>query len=363
MKTKIKNFINFLFKCNVVRVRKKWLNSEKKKKRNFLDVSINNNINLDLWDKIKFDKWWLFYYNKINENSVFDSRFIPEDIYYCYIDLFFNDCRKAKYLDDKNFYDFYFHDINKPETLYRKINGVFLDVKYNVVDLECVLGFCKSQGGIILKPAIESEGGRGILVYRLGDDDRALISFLQTKDNFIIQKLVVQHPQMALLHSNSLNTIRIITFFFEGEIRVLSAICRMGINGANVDNASAGGIFCGINLQNGRLKDVAFNTKGEKYLKHPQGAVFGNFTIPNFDKCKKLVVDLAPRIFTVSKLASWDLAIDENGNPVLIEVNMSFGEIDFHQMTNGPIFGDLTPKVLNVVFEDKFNKFVNKFLF
>jgi len=30
---------------------------------------------------------------------------------------------------------------------------------------------------------------------------------------------------------------------------------------------------------------------------------------------------------------------------------MTFGEVDFHQMCNGPIFGDLTERVLNEIYK------------
>ena len=48
---------------------------------------------------------------------------------------------------------------------------------------------------------------------------------------------------------------------------------------------------------------------------------------------------------------SWDIAIDEDGNPVLIEANMRKGSVNFHQFNNGPLFGELTERVLNEIFE------------
>jgi hypothetical protein len=59
---------------------------------------------------------------------------------------------------------------------------------------------------------------------------------------------------------------------------------------------------------------------------------------------------LAPRISSITRLCSWDIAIGQDGDPVLVEANLSFGEVDFHQMCNGPIFGDLTEAVLAEVF-------------
>nr|WP_262361303.1 hypothetical protein [Gracilibacillus timonensis] len=53
------------------------------------------------------------------------------------------------------------------------------------------------------------------------------------------------------------------------------------------------------------------------------------------------------------KMVSWDYAIDKNGDPVLIEANIPTGQIDFHQINIGPIFGEYTEKVLDHVYKGK----------
>ena len=53
------------------------------------------------------------------------------------------------------------------------------------------------------------------------------------------------------------------------------------------------------------------------------------------------------------RLISWDIALDKNNNPIIIEANLKYGEIDFHQLNNGPLFGDDTKEILNEVFVHK----------
>lgn len=53
------------------------------------------------------------------------------------------------------------------------------------------------------------------------------------------------------------------------------------------------------------------------------------------------------------RLLSWDIAVDEDNSPILIEVNMYSGELDFHQLNNGPVFGCETEAVLKEVFHNK----------
>lgn len=130
----------------------------------------------------------------------------------------------------------------------------------------------------------------------------------------------------------------------------------MGVNKSKVDNASSGGIVCGVD-KDGRLKDCAYNTKAMRFDKHPQGAVFQEHVIPNYDECLTLAKRLAPRFSYISCLQSWDIAIDLSGEPTLIEANLTFGQIDFQQMCNGPIFGERTEEILKYVTEN--NRFLN----
>ena len=136
----------------------------------------------------------------------------------------------------------------------------------------------------------------------------------------------------------------------------------MGVNGNKLDNASQGGLFCGIN-EDGTLKKYAYNKKGDAVTVHPQGAVFSDCRIPSFDKCKTLVIKLSNRFLRIAKLISWDLSIDEEGNPVLIEVNLCYGGTDIHQIANGPLYGDKTEEILDKVFrQSKKYSFINKFV-
>jgi hypothetical protein len=147
-----------------------------------------------------------------------------------------------------------------------------------------------------------------------------------------------------------------LTLIFENKVHILSTIVRMGANGSNVDNGHSGGIFCGVDSC-GRFKDVAYTyMTGDRYDNvHPTTSVrFSDCYIPNFDKCKDVVTGLAPRLCRVSRLTSWDLTVDKDGEPVLIEVNLAYGGLFFHQIANGPVFGDLTKTVIDEVFLKKY---------
>lgn len=297
---------------------------------------------------------WFAVYNSIEEDKSKLKYYVPDEFWYTYIDSFYTDINKAEVLDDKNYYDLYFHDVHRPRTIVRKVQGYYLDADYNLISEESVFEKCEKEPEIIIKPAVNSCGGTGIMFWKNIDSKESLFEALKG-DNIIVQEIVKQHATMAHLHEGSLNTIRVMVLIHGGEVIPLSTVVRMGVNNAKVDNASSGGIVCGVN-KNGCLKDRAYNTKGMRFDKHPQGAIFHEHVIPNFEKCIALATRLAPRFAYISRLQSWDIAIDKDGEPTLIEANLTFGQIDFQQMCNGPIFGKRTEEILKYIVEH--NKFL-----
>ena len=303
-----------------------------------------------LWGGIKFDKNYFLLYNTFNDT--FDPRYVPDDIYYGTIDVFFNRALDCAAMDDKNLYDLYFPDALQPLTIVRKIDGVYQDKDYNIISIEEAIIKCTETKKVILKQSVGSDGGHGIAFWCASDGVDKLEKLLHSLgNNIIIQEIIHQHENIAKLHPDSINSIRILTLNWKNKIHVLSSIIRMGVNGNNVDNGHSGGIFAGID-NDGRLKPYAFTyMTGKRYVnEHPTSHYrFSDCVIPNFDKCKAMVERIAPRLGRVSKLTSWDLSVNVFGEPILIEVNMAYGGLFFHQIANGPVFGDMTQDIINNV--------------
>lgn len=304
----------------------------------------------ELWGGVRVNNKYFSLYNTYNET--FDPRYVPDDLYYGTIDPYFNRALDCAAIDDKNLYDLYFPDALQPLTVFRKVNGVFQDKQYRLIDEEVIVGRCKEAKRVVLKKAVGSDGGHGIAFWEVTDGVEKLKQKLQELgDNIVVQELIHQHENIAKLHPQSVNSIRILTLNWKNEIHVLSAIIRMGANGNNVDNGHSGGVFAGID-DDGRLKSSAFTyMTGQRFLnEHPTThAVFSDCIIPNFDKCKAMVKRLAPRLGRISRLTSWDLSVNETGEPILIEVNLAYGGLFFHQIANGPVFGDMTKDIIKEV--------------
>lgn len=281
-------------------------------------------------------------------------KYIPDSFFKAFIDDYFTNPQESRPCDDKNMYDLYFHDINRPKVLFRKVKSLYLDANFNEISLNDVIKTVKDHQEVICKVAKFSMAGYGILIWNSEQDDEAkLLDFLQSADYIICQAMLKQHSELSRLNPSSVNTIRIFTLLFQGEVHVLSAIVRMGVNGSRLDNASQGGIVCGIK-PSGQLKDVAWNVFGDKFPTHPLGVKFNSVTIPNYHECIELVKSLAKRMSSISRLVSWDLAINEAGHPVFIECNLTWTGTVSLQIPNGPLLGDLTDDVLKDVFANSY---------
>ena len=299
--------------------------------------------------KVKLD--WFRFYAHVTGN--FDPRYIPDDLQYTKIDQYFNQRKLGYGFNDKNNYSLIFPGIKQPKTVVRKIGGLLFDEEYRQIDLESAMALLSMRAEVIVKPSQESGGGRDIKFYdtKAESDDLRNVLLDKCENNIIIQDIVKQHHELAKMHPQSLNTVRIYTLMLEDGVHVLSASLRMGANDSRIDNVTASaGIIAGIK-ENGELKDCAYfdMASGKKTDRHPQGMLLSEIKVPFFDKMIE-TVKRAAQYTGNFKLVGWDLSVDENGDVILIEANMRKGGVGPIQCMHGPFFGELTEKVLNEVF-------------
>lgn len=303
---------------------------------------------LTTWkEKHSFDIRWFDIYNRTNVFGFDLEYYIPDSYYYSIVDKCFTNALDCNVFDDKNLYNLYFSDANQPLTIFHKSGGVFLDDSYRLITENEAVEKCLEIGFIILKPSINALAGRGICFWKKDQNSlQELKNIIASHSNLVVQKIVQQHSFMANFTNSCVNTMRIVTLIWEGEVKVTTAVLIMGGPSAKTNHLHSGGIVCGI-LPDGRLRHTAFDGHLNAYQEHPNGIRFADVQIPNYDKCLELVKRLAPRMAGVSKFLNWDLTLDENGEPLLIEVNLTWG--GSVQIAAGPAFGDLTKDVLDYV--------------
>ena len=155
-----------------------------------------------------------------------------------------------------------------------------------------------------------------------------------------------------------MNTIRLLSLNLNGRISVLSAFLRMGNKGMHVDNLSSGGILVGIK-SDGSLHDYALDKNLNKLYVSPSGINFEGTHLSSYSFVRDYALQ-HHKDFPLANLIAWDFAIDEKDNVIVLEINLDSGEIQFHQMFNGPLFGDRTEEVIDYVLTHPVKRFIIK---
>lgn len=297
---------------------------------------------------IKPKKYWYQMY--CDGKGSYDPRYIPDSLWDSTIFPYFNNLMWGRAYADKCAYDRLFPYLNRPRTIMKNSCGRFYDGNQKIITRKEAMQLCLKEERFIVKFTTFSSGGRDIQVFEKGEvtEESVRKLFNDYKMNFIIQALVVQHKDMAKLNDSSLNTIRVMSFFFKNQVHILSAQARIGSGGARVDNYSSGGYACNVN-PDGRLSERAVSKAKGWATSHPNGFEFKDVVIPSYDKVIAVVKEEAAKLPHLN-IIGWDFAVGEDGEPVFIEINVFPGQ---NQNGSGPTFGDLTEAVLKDVFIDK----------
>ena len=307
----------------------------------------------EYWSKYtRVSPRWAWYYSC--KNGINSPKYIPNTLIYTKIDQYFNNRKIGYGFNDKNYYTLLFPGLKQPEIVVRNIGGILLDESYHLLTKEDAIAQIRKNENVICKPALESGSGRSIQFWNSETQSQVIEDFIydSSEKDYIVQKLIRQHPDLNLVHDGSVNSVRIVSLLMPEGVFILSSNLRMGVGESRIDNVTAGGISCGIK-GDGLLKEFATTYyTGERISAHPQGLIFKGFKVPSYEKAIEMVKKAHPLI-PHFRLVSWDIAIDESGEPVLIEANMRKGGINLNQFNNGPLFGDLTDRVLDEVFGNK----------
>ncbi len=157
---------------------------------------------------------------------------------------------------------------------------------------------------------------------------------------YLWEEFFTQHPQMDQLYDQSVNTLRIISFYDGEKTHILESVLKMG-NGGHLDNFAAGGMYSILD-EKGRVLYPAFDGEGRSYKIHPasQTEIVG-FQVPLFEEVLELVDKASQRIPEVPYVG-WDVAIGPEG-PSLIEGNYNTGVFQMKPSLSGQKIG-IKPK-------------------
>lgn len=283
----------------------------------------------------------------LEKTGNFHPAYIPTDLYYTKIDPYFNPASKSAVLDNKCLYSRLFPGIPQPQVVLSRMNGYWFSGQQRVSWQEAQSILDKEEA-VFAKVAAGSCSGKGVfyLSSENGSIAEQFAKQVKVTNDIVVQRPVVQHPVFAKMNASSVNTYRILSVLTDEGVKCYSALVRIGVDNRKVDNR---GLSCGVQ-PDGKLNARAYRLNGESFTKHPNhGFTFADYQLISFDKAKALIEKAHPMV-PYFRMISWDIAINEDGEPVMLEANFARGCLDFLQLNNGPLFGDDTKKILDEVF-------------
>lgn len=317
------------------------------------ELSVNQNKEIEGYFSnlgfLKINKDWHKFYTSKNFN--FQKEYIPENIYYSQIEPSLNRVSMYPAYFDKNLLSKLFDFIQQPKTIIKRVNNFYFSNQDKLIEIDEVISICTKYPKYVIKPSLNTGGGKNVQLIKsdLINHNENVVQIKQLiksySNDFIIQEALSQNNKMKALNESSVNTIRIMSYLKGVDVHILSSVVRIGRIGQFTDNSATGGISCGIS-SNGKLKKVAYDTFGTQYFNTDNGCKLESFKIPKYNEVIS-VVEKMHKLMPNFKIISWDIAIDKKDRVTLIEMNLQYQEINFHQLNNGPLFNNLTDEILN----------------
>ena len=210
----------------------------------------------------------------------------------------------------------------------------------------------QSEARVIAKPSLGSHAGLGVEIWNpahLGSDK--LIEKLSTYGaNFVVQRLIIQHDTLAQLNASSVNIIRINTLRIGARIEVLHATIRFSIPGSVTDVAYPDGRealrLVGVKTD-GRMFDDVLDEQGKSFPLEQYRLERGTL-VPGFKEACEVCINLHSRLQHFD-LVGFDVAIEKDGNPTVVEFNLCGPGVMFYQLVHGPFFGEHTTQLIETL--------------
>ncbi|MBR4078741.1 MAG: hypothetical protein IKK29_00875 [Christensenellaceae bacterium] len=183
--------------------------------------------------------------------------------------------------------------------------------------------FCADKNRIVVKPPCDTMG-RGVRAIDLPEKSalkELFDSLLAEFDNVLVEELITAHESIRRLNPDSVNTVRVITYFDGRRSLLHDSFIKVGQKGSFVDNGGAGGILVHVDPKTGMLDSEGCDENGVIYSVHPHtGVVFRGYQLPNWEKAIELAHELSSKISGL-KYIGWDFTLNAEGEWIIVEGN------------------------------------------
>ncbi|MCC8070866.1 MAG: hypothetical protein LIP15_23545 [Clostridium sp.] len=254
---------------------------------------------------------------------------------------------------DKGILDVIWDSKKTPPLLAKNIRGAFLSKDSRLITMkQAIQTIMEAETDIVIKPSINSCCGRGVQILKKDvlsakNLDTVLKGF---NSDFVIQEKIQQSEETAKYNPTSLNTFRVTSLLINGEFSIPMINFKIGADGKEVDNIGGGngGTMTGVDLRTGALS-LGMNSNFE-IIEERGGSKLNECCISALDKIKEFTKELHLRI-PMMRFVGWDIALNKDNTPILIEANVNYPGIEFEQLLSGPCFGKRTQEVIEYIQE------------
>ncbi len=296
------------------------------------------------------DTRWHEYLDRARGQCDADVGFLPSDVFHGVLLPRLNPRERMAPYMDKNLHDrLGLHGL--PPTLGRIVRGRLLGADYRPITVSALLERAGSDAYVFVKPSLGLVGGTGggNSVQRVSPVAlSALLDVLcRGEREWIIQRQVFQHPELARLHPTSINTLRVMTLRAGGRVQVMCTVVRIGSGGEVADNLDRGGVMCAV--RDGRLCGLAYDGQGRGNAVHPDtGVTFDGVSLPALAAVEAICREYHDG-FADMDLIAWDASVDRDGRPQILELNVRRPDVRILQRVAGPVFAPWLPELMATV--------------
>ena len=321
------------------------------------------------WRKFGFKypdyTWFQMFYGV---SDIHDPRFIPDFLAWPPIYWHYNDKTCFAGWVDKNLATHLVPNIKFTTDLAHIYRGKVYDKDWNYCPNEHLPELCnsiyeeiKNDNMFVLKQTRSTSEAKGVKFIEIEKPEDILTAITQniTPDH-VLQRCIRQSSFMSQFCESSINVFRVNTWRHNGKIEVLpSTTLRYGVEGVHTDvtfiNGEHTAYSVGINPDgtlNNKFVALSGKSQAPKNFKDP--------VIPNYEA----ILDMAKRghesLFPFD-FVGWDIALDQDNNPVCIEYNLYRPGTTIYQYANGPLAGEFTDELLSFLNEgDNLERFIPK---
>lgn len=276
----------------------------------------------------------------LNVKGDFDVRYVPEKIYRLYIDPGLADRKLTWAWVDKNYYERFLPGLTFPHTYVRNANGWFLDHDYNPIAKEEAKRIMVEHLPLIVKPSLVSGEGKNL---RLITDEKSVEEVLLTyPKDYLAQEVIAQCDEFNRMNSHSVAAMRVVTAIVNGKAELMSSMLLTNTTDVIACNRNTapgvGVVLIGID-DDGKLADTGYFENAKPIRTLPNGFTFGGIQIPSYREAIRLALEAHDSVPMLG-IIGWDITIDKNNQPVIIEWNLGGIGMYHSQLTMGPLFGE-----------------------